>query len=256
MIGEFGKLAQFKDRPIRRGVVLNLDALFMVKVKGDPQRLERELEVPLAKAFVKCGESLAGFDEQLSSGKQNLLRRFEALKKFHSSLRSCASETQNYDIFKNFENSAYDFAPDATKSPGSSHNLYAPTHPPPTHPQTTHPPTPPHPPPPSLPLTSSPNHLLKILDRPRPPIHLDPQISKLYNQIIDHNTFTLNTLPSLQFCLENLDYCISIERLIMAIACIYHEMQAILQEIDILGMEEAGVRLEEEGRVIREVIGI
>jgi hypothetical protein len=255
LIGEFGRLAQFKDKPVRRPVVLNMDALFMVKVKGDPQSFKREFEVPLAKAFVEYGESLARFDEQLNLGKQNLLRRFEAIKQFHSGLRSCASETQNYDIFKNFQNSAYDFAPDATKSQGSSNILFTPIYPNP-HPPTNQPSSLFQPNPFSLPLTSSPNHLLKILDRPRPPIHQDPQISKLYNQITDQKFFTPNTLTSLQFCIENLDHCISLERLIMAIGCIYHEMQAILQEIDILDGEECGVMGRYGETVIGEVVGM
>jgi rRNA maturation protein Rpf1 len=71
----------------------------------------------------------------------------------------------------------------------------------------------------------------KLIDKDRPQVCMDPEVSRVYQDICS-SCFNQDIIQNLQFTLNNLDYCISFERLIYAIVSIYHQIKAVFAEIE------------------------
>lgn len=94
-----------------------------------------------------------------------------------------------------------------------------------------------------------------FLDKPRLAPSMDPEVSRVYNDIL-YDKFNPSKVSELNLnLLSDLEYCINFERLVCSISGVYHQMKSIFGDLEYFKKDEKKYLVKISEEVMGEVVG-
>lgn len=220
-----------------RGSVINLDALLRLKLARSKREIGYELQHQLQKSFNEYtkDESKDDLYKRIDDKKNYIQNQFGKIRTFHNHLRNSfvakfedlkaenyPLEYANYSMMNgnrsgmmNSNSSAMHYSRiyESHNKPLNKDDLDF-------HDELK-----------KIDYDNSKANIEKLIDKERPQICMDPEVSRVYQDICS-SVFSTQKIGHLQLTLSNLDYCISFERLVYAIVNVYHSINSIFRDVD------------------------
>ena len=239
---------------------VNVDTILRVKVAENLKEINEKYLSTLQKSFTQSFNTSTS-DNYIKSSfnllnvdKKDISVKYEKLKDFHDNLKNCYlkgvisktenSEFQNYNsyqkpksVYGNFITPASTIknTPNKERTPNqfgldfkeNFSNAYK--------------------------ANDSSKYIKEILERTGPDVNADPEVSRVYQDICS-SYFNSRYLQNMRSTLDNLDYCISFEKLVYIIVCIYHEIKDIFDMIDLFKNNEKNLYHKISEKVVTQTI--